>query len=309
MLSVTNPEHLLAKKDPVIPACIVFRVEPPGRVYVLDVMPEERDALVTLLRELSPSDWSNETACPGWTVHDVAAHILGTDLRNLSGGREEYSPPGQMTEEPETWADLVALVNRLNEEWVRATRWIGPVTLRELLEFTGRRVQEYFLSVSLAESKIVVSWANPDPAPNWLHIAREYTERWVHQQQIRDAVERPGLTEVRFMRPMIDTFMRALPRAYASCHIDIDAAVLVEVVGAAGSRWLIRHTNGEWHLFKGDGDHGQRMDATVRIDEETTWRFLSRNLDPWTARQTADIEGDEVLVEPFFRAVAAIVAT
>lgn len=284
-------------------------MEPPGRVDVLDVLPDERDALVALLHELSHSEWSRGTVCPGWNVHDVAAHILGTDLANLSRGRDQYSPPGQANEDPETWAELVSLIDRMNEEWVRATRWIGPVCLQELLEFTGRKVQEYFSSVRLDEPNVVVSWASPDPAPNWLHIAREYTERWVHQQQIRDAVGRPGLTEARFVRPVIDTFMRALPRAYASCHIDGDAEVLVEVVGAAGSRWLIRHVDGEWHLFKGDAGDEQRTKASVRIDEETAWRFLSRNLDPRMARRTADIKGDEHLIEPFFRAVAAIVSS
>ncbi|HEX3202686.1 MAG TPA: hypothetical protein VHW42_12245 [Actinomycetes bacterium] len=37
-----------------------------------------------------------------------------------------------------------------------------------------------------------VSWVGPDPAPNWLDVAREYSERWTHQQQIRDAAEIPG---------------------------------------------------------------------------------------------------------------------
>jgi hypothetical protein len=36
-----------------------------------------------------------------------------------------------------------------------------------------------------------VSWAGPDPAPLWLDCARDFTEYWVHQQQIRDATGRP----------------------------------------------------------------------------------------------------------------------
>ena len=43
--------------------------------------------------------------------------------------------------------------------------------------------------------------------------AREFTERWVHQQQIRDAVGKPGLTERRWLHPVLDAFARALPHA------------------------------------------------------------------------------------------------
>lgn len=39
---------------------------------------EERTAFATLLAELPEVDWSHDTLCPGWTVHDVAAHVIST---------------------------------------------------------------------------------------------------------------------------------------------------------------------------------------------------------------------------------------
>ncbi len=38
----------------------------------------ERAALASLLAELPDEDWSHDTLCPGWTVHDVAAHVIST---------------------------------------------------------------------------------------------------------------------------------------------------------------------------------------------------------------------------------------
>jgi hypothetical protein len=46
-----------------------------------------------------------------------------------------------------------------------------------------------------------VSWAGPDTSPAWLDIARDYTEFWVHQQQIRDAVDRPGADRPQLLHP------------------------------------------------------------------------------------------------------------
>lgn len=46
---------------------------------------EERADLVALLRELDVDDWARPTPCAGWTVADVAAHVLAWE-QLLSGG-------------------------------------------------------------------------------------------------------------------------------------------------------------------------------------------------------------------------------
>lgn len=38
----------------------------------------ERAALAATLADLDPADWAHNTLCPGWTVHDVAAHVIST---------------------------------------------------------------------------------------------------------------------------------------------------------------------------------------------------------------------------------------
>ncbi|MCX8563582.1 maleylpyruvate isomerase family mycothiol-dependent enzyme [Mycolicibacterium mucogenicum] len=38
----------------------------------------ERAALAATLAELDDGDWSHDTLCPGWTVLDVAAHVIST---------------------------------------------------------------------------------------------------------------------------------------------------------------------------------------------------------------------------------------
>ncbi|GAA3526522.1 maleylpyruvate isomerase family mycothiol-dependent enzyme [Nocardioides daeguensis] len=38
----------------------------------------ERAALAATLADLDPADWAHDTLCPGWTVHDVAAHVIST---------------------------------------------------------------------------------------------------------------------------------------------------------------------------------------------------------------------------------------
>lgn len=113
-------------------------MQPLGPVRVIDLFPYERESLLTLLGRLSSEQWAAATACPGWSVHDVALHILGGDIGNLSGGRDGYIDRHATQDVDFTrWESLLVFINRRNDDWVGATRRISPPLLRELLGVTG----------------------------------------------------------------------------------------------------------------------------------------------------------------------------
>jgi len=65
---------------------------------------------------------------------------------------------------------------------------ISPPLLTELIGVAGRRFDEHVMTLDLDAPGGPVSWATGgQPAPAWLDVAREYLERYVHQQQIRAA--------------------------------------------------------------------------------------------------------------------------
>ena len=47
------------------------------RPLAMQLAAAEYANLVTLLRQLTPADWSQPTACPAWDVHAMACHVLG----------------------------------------------------------------------------------------------------------------------------------------------------------------------------------------------------------------------------------------
>ena len=49
----------------------------PLEPYVLAWQSTTRD-VIDLLRSLGDDEWSQPTDCPGWTVHDVLAHMVAT---------------------------------------------------------------------------------------------------------------------------------------------------------------------------------------------------------------------------------------
>ncbi|GAA3687886.1 maleylpyruvate isomerase family mycothiol-dependent enzyme [Nonomuraea antimicrobica] len=269
-------------------------------IDVRPLFPVERRALLALLRDLSPQDWAKPTVCPGWDVHDVVGHVLNDYLRRISGGRDGHA--GARFAEGET---LPGYLTRVNGEFVQATRQISPELLIELLEHLGHRLDALWASRELeAPADLNVSWAATDVAsPAWLDIGREYTEFWVHQQQVRDAVARPGATEPALLAPVLDLFARALPQSLRGHDRPEGTVAELEVLGAAGGRWSAARQEGRWHMAA----PGPEPEARVTMDQDTFWRLATRGITVEQARDRSRTSGDPELTAAM-TALLAVVA-
>ena len=272
---------------------------PPSEVIVADLFPPLLRELLALLAALSDEDWRRPTACAGWSVRDVALHLLGDDLGKLSRQRDRWRS-GIAARTP---AELVVLLDAHNQGWVQAARVMSPRVLRDLLEVTGTQICAYFDSLDPHAIGDVVSWAGPEPAPMWLDLAREYTERWHHQQHIRDAVGRPGRKDPRFFAPVIATFVRALPLTYRDTGADEGTAVVLTITGRSGGRWALRRQGAGWSLQTAGTDPAT---AEVTLDEDVAWRLFTKGLDREDASRKVEIVGDRRLGAKVLDAVAII---
>jgi uncharacterized protein (TIGR03083 family) len=272
----------------------------PLPILVVDLFPELLDALLDLLATLTDEQWAAPTICPGWSVKDLAGHLLGDDVGMLSRGRDSHNLGGAPIA---GWADLVAFINQQNAQWVAAARRISPRLLCDLLRLTGGQVTAYFQSLDPYALGGPVSWAGPDPAPVWLDLAREYTERWHHQQQIRDAVGRPGLIEPRYLAPALDAFVRALPHTYREVAAADQTLIALLISGDAGGTWFLLREHERWNLYV---ELAQQPDAHIILDQDTAWRLFTRGIDKDQARAHATITGDQRLGERMLETVAVI---
>jgi hypothetical protein len=234
-------------------------------------------------------------------VKDIAAHLLDTSLRRLSFGRDRLDPSADR--EISNYAELVSYLNHLNSEWIVAARRLSPRLLIELLDYIGPEVHRLFDSVDPhAPALFSVAWAGETSSPNWFDIAREYTEQWLHQQQIREAVRAPDLTDREWLGPALDVFVRALPFTYRQVQGEEGSSVEVRIGGDAGGVWtLIRGTRG-WELFTGSS---KQPAARVSLDQDAAWRLFSKNL-PQEARERIRIDGKRSLGQPLLGSVAVM---
>ena len=260
-------------------------------VLVCDLFPPERQALLQLLRDLDAEAWHTPTVCAGWSVKDIAQHLLADDLGILSRKRDsfDYLSVVKTPYNLDSWDDLVAFINEANAIWVQATRRLSGRVLCSLLEASGEELYRYFSSLDPYAIGDHVSWAGPAPAPVWLDIAREYTERWMHQQQIRDAVGKPGLKEREFFAPVLATFIRALPHTYRDVQASDGTSIRLIITGEAGGEWTLLRHKGQWILGKATAFEAQ---TSVSLDQETAWRLFTKGISKEDALPRATISGD-----------------
>jgi uncharacterized protein (TIGR03083 family) len=274
-------------------------MESPDKIIVVDGFAPLRTHLLTLLAELGEDDWTRPTAAPRWSVKDVAAHLLGGDIAILSGKRDGFRLPQKI----QGYDQLIELVDRLNAEWVLAARRMSPRLVRELLAFTGPEVEACFASLDPMGMGSAVSWAGPDPAPIWFDLAREFTERWHHQQQIRDATGRPPLYDPYFLSPVLDTFVRALPHAFCNAMAPAGTSVRFEISGEAGGVWFVYKAEEAWTLLL---DSTAEPATNVVIAQNAAWRLFTKGMDREKARSLAVVGGIADLAAPIFGTTAII---
>ena len=257
--------------------------------------------LIQLLRDLRPDEWELQTIAPAWKVRDVVAHLLDTVLRKLSMVRDHF-----FVEQPQIRSeqDVIELVNRLNREGVTVYRRLSPPVLIEMMETACRQSAVFHESLdSFAPAAFSsVSWAGESTSLNWFDTARELTERWHHQQQIRLATERLGIMTPELYHPDLDCFVRGLPHAFRDIDSPSGTTVQLDIAGDCGGTWLLAKDNSGWAF----AESANSPAATVIIPQEIAWRVFTKGIDRKEAIARSSIEGDAALGERVFHLTAIV---
>ncbi|HEX7902734.1 MAG TPA: maleylpyruvate isomerase N-terminal domain-containing protein [Chitinophagaceae bacterium] len=258
--------------------------------------------LIELLQSLSKEEWQLPTIAKKWCVKDIAAHLLDGNIRTLSFSRDQQFL--QPRSDINSYNDLVDYLNELNAQWVKAYKRVSPSVLIEQLEITGQQFCEYISTLDPYKDAIFpVAWAGEKVSKNWFHIAREYTEKFLHQQQIRDAVGKPGLITKELFYPFVDTFMCGLSHTYKNIHAEDGTTIQVNITTEAGGTWYLNCRNSNWNLSK---EMTGNIAAAISIDPETAWKLFSKGISPEAARTKVTINGNEKLAETALQLVAVM---
>jgi uncharacterized protein (TIGR03083 family) len=244
--------------------------EPLQPIFTAHLFPKLEEKLIELLRGLGPEDWERQTLAPKWNVKDVAAHLLDTQIRKLAAARRGYKPEG-----------------------VRQYSRLHPDELISRMETASREIAEYHQALDpFGTAMFPVSWAGEEESANWFDTAREFTERWHHQQQIRLAVKKPGIMTREFYFPVLDCFLRALPYSYRTVTAKSGALAQFNVSGECGGSWYLFRDGGAWTLIASPA--GEKI-SEVTIPQEIAWRIFTKGISSEEAATQVQVAGDEAV--------------
>ncbi len=276
---------------------------PAGPLLVAGLFPDLGRELVRLLRGLAPEDWLKPTVARLWSVRDVAAHLLDTALRRVSYDRDDQElvrpdrPIG-------SYGDLVAFLDHLNAAWVEAMRRLSPRLLVDWIEAAEEDLGACFPALDpWARARFSVAWAGESESQSWFDVARELTERWHHQQQIRLAVGAPPLTEPRFSEPILETFLHAVPHRMAAVEAPEGTALAITLRGERDYLYTVRREAPGWKLYRGQEGESE---ASILLAEEPAWLLFTKGLPGAEARRQAQVEGRAELSDRFFVTLAVM---
>ncbi|EOM74880.1 maleylpyruvate isomerase family mycothiol-dependent enzyme [Rhodococcus rhodnii] len=155
------------------------------RDTILPALFAEWDVLLELLDGIEADAWFTPTALPGWTVHDITAHLVGTESM-LAG-----------IATPRVDVDVAALphvhnpIGEFNEQWVEALRELpGSEMVVRLAEVTRRRRESL---TAMSDDDLHAPADTPAGRASYLRFMRiRVFDCWVHELDIRDAIGVPG---------------------------------------------------------------------------------------------------------------------
>ena len=154
--------------------------------------------IVAVCDGLTPEQWTLPTDCPGWSVQDNVAHMIGTE-RMLLGEQPDAAP---VSESPHIRNDI----GKANEQWIAGYRErSGTEVLDEFRAVTQRRLDA--MRALSSDDWEREGFTPEGPGPYRLFMAIRVFDCWYHDQDIREALHQPGYLE----GPVADLSLGRIP--------------------------------------------------------------------------------------------------
>ena len=193
---------------------------------IVDKMEAVWRSIENLCGGLSDPEWATATDCPGWSVQDQLSHLVGSESRLLGRPAPDHTPKELSHTKNEAGARNEVLV-----DWRRS--WSGPRVLEEFREVTGLRLE--VLRAMGPEDFEAETQTPIGPGTVRDLLAIRIFDAWVHEQDMRRALNRPGHLEGPVAEHAMGRMAMAMPYVIGRKVQPADGAtVVLNVNGLAG---------------------------------------------------------------------------
>lgn len=241
---------------------------------LIEAYSQSAQAVVDLGRSCREADFERETDCPGWTVKDVISHVVGIE-RWLAG---DPLPRVTVPDYPHIRSDA----GRFTEIAVEARRSTpGADVVDELAEVVPRRQADLYGADLDLDSEFDGPFG---PGPAGAVLAMRVLDIWTHEQDLREALGRPGNLDSAGASIFLDRLEQALPRIVArTAAVPPGVAVLLDLTGPVVGRLGVRVDEVDGRprgipLFLGESGegHASRTTSIVGSTQAVTRRAAGR---------------------------------
>lgn len=210
---------------------------PDDRNGLIDAFDHTVQSIIDLGMSCRDADFDLPTECPGWTVKDQIAHVVGAEKSFAGLPRTEVAVPD--------YPHVKGAFARLVEQDVESRRAVpGREVVAELAEFHPERVAA--LRASDADLDTVIGGIFGPETTFGQHLHRRIVDAWVHEQDLRAALDRPGDLDSAGAAIFTADILAALPRVAARvAGIGPGHAVVLDVSGPVVARDGVRIVTGD----------------------------------------------------------------
>jgi uncharacterized protein (TIGR03083 family) len=204
----------------------------PQRLHdLVEAFAQTTQSVIDLGHRCGVDELARPTECPGWTVHDQLSHVVGVESW-LEGHKD---PRVEMPTYEHIRNDLGKRVEFAVE--VRRGR-TGTEVVAELEDVLAQRLST-LRDPGLTDSSIISGPFGPDLAATVV-LMRTF-DVWVHEQDIRSALRRPGNLDSPAAAVFVSSVMLQLPRLIAKgAGLEPGHAVVIDVTGPLVARQGVR---------------------------------------------------------------------
>ncbi|MEL7157635.1 MAG: maleylpyruvate isomerase family mycothiol-dependent enzyme [Actinomycetota bacterium] len=178
-------------------------VAAPVQGALIDLLETQYTSLEELGASLTPSEWHQRASLPGWSVFDIYAHIIGTEA--MMEGRE----PPDVNVDVERLAHVRNDVGVINETWIEALSNLTPEEMVQQYRETIAARMRSLRSLS-AEAFNEATMTPVGLAPYWRYLQIRVFDCWMHEQDVRESLIRPGNESGRCAEAAVDEVERSI---------------------------------------------------------------------------------------------------
>lgn len=210
---------------------------PDDRDGMLDAFEQNVQAIIELGMSCRDEDFDLQTECPGWTVKDQIAHVVGAE-KSFAG---ISAPHVEVPDYPHLRHDF----GRLIERDVEARRGIpGRLIVHELADHLPIRMAALRAAATPLD-EVIGGFFGPETTFGE-QLRRRIVDTWCHEQDVRVALGRPGNLDSPGAAVFVKTVFEVLSRIVArEARVPVGHAVVLDVTGPLIAREGSRVIEGE----------------------------------------------------------------